>query len=60
MVYVLVIYRVSTKIVNVFKLAHWEFKWRVLADSIIIDMVMKGSEKVKLQFWVVLMVQKIC
>ena len=32
----------------------------ILMGPSIIEMVMKGSEKVKLQFWVILMVQKIC
>ena len=34
--------------------------WKILMGPIIIEMVIKGSEKVKLQFQVVLMVQKIC
>ena len=32
----------------------------ILMGPSIIEMVIKGSVKVKLQFWVVLMVQKIC
>ena len=34
--------------------------WWILMGLSIIDMVIKGSKKVKLQFWVVLMVQQIC
>ena len=37
-----------------------ELFWSILIGPSIIQMVIKGPEKVKLQFWVVLMVQKIC